>query len=144
MHPKQICTDIESLGSSLTVEGNNLYIENPENILPEIEDLIKSYKPYIIKFLQGDYSDKEHSVKQTIQKIINYFLDIEQAMDKKIDDWLRVDNEALQLIMKLLIKLWENGWTELHQPIANYENELTDKLSLEIFNRAMAHFKKGA
>ena len=52
MHPKQICIDLKSMGSSLTVEGNDLYIENPENICPEIEDLVKSYKPYIINFLR--------------------------------------------------------------------------------------------
>ena len=71
-------------------------------------------------------------------------MDIEQAMDKKIDDWLRDDDEALQLIMNLLLLLWNNGLTEFQEPIANYEDEDTDKLSIEIFERAMSFFKKGA
>lgn len=144
MHPKQICDDFASIGSPLVLDGSNLYIENPENVYPELEEFVKTYKKRIIQHLKGEYSPKEHSIKQTIEKIIHYFLGIEQAMNKKIENWLNHDAEALNMIVnQLFIELWNNGWVEFSNPIANYENHITDTLSSQIYERAMSYFKGG-
>ncbi|PRS02423.1 hypothetical protein C6W24_00150 [Bacillus atrophaeus] len=141
MHPKQICADLALLGSSLVLDGDELYIEQPENVYPELEAFVQSYKKRIIKYLQGEYSEHEHNVKQTIDKIINYFMGIDQDINRKIDDWFNHDYDSVMKVMKLLVLFWENGWRELKESVSNFESEETDRLSLEIYDRAMSYFK---
>ncbi|MEH6946070.1 hypothetical protein V7068_03205 [Bacillus sp. JJ634] len=128
MHPKQICTDFASMGSPLVLDGDDLYIEHPENIYPELEELAKNYKSRIVAYLKGEYSDN---------------LGIEQDMNGKINDWLKHDGEATKMVMELTIELSYNGWNKVSEPICNYENKVIDKLSKEIFERAMVYFKNG-
>ncbi|MBQ4816441.1 hypothetical protein IHP72_09345 [Bacillus pumilus] len=141
MHPKQICADLETLGARLVLDGNDLYIENPENVYQELVEFVQSYKKRIIRYLKGEYSDQEHNVKQTIDKIINYYMGIAQDLNKKIDDWFNHDYESVMKVMKLLVLFWENGWRDLDTSVSNFESEETDKLSLEIYERAMSYFK---
>ena len=141
MHPKQIIDDFKSMGSPLVLDGNDLYIDNPENIYPELEELAKSYKGRIVAFLKGNYSDQDHAVKQTMDKIINFYRGIDQAMNEKINNWLNNDAAGTAAVMQLMIDLNNNGWDKVTEPICNYENELTDKLSKEIFERAMSYFR---
>lgn len=141
MHPKQICADIEMLGARLVLDGNDLYIENPENVYQELVEFVQSYKKRIIRYLKGEYSDQEHNVKQTIDKIINYFMGIDQEMNPKIDDWFNHEWDAATKAARLLILFWENGWRDLDTSVSNFESEETDKLSLEIYERAMSYFK---
>lgn len=141
MHPKQICSDLEILGSRLVLDGNDLYIEKPEKVYPELEVFVQSYKKRIIRYLKGEYSDHEHNVKQTIDKIINYFMGIDQEINRKIDDWFNHDYESVMKVMKLLVLFWENGWRELKESVSNFESEETDRLSIEIYDRAMSYFK---
>ena len=142
MHPKQICNDVESMGSCLVLDGDDLYIEHPENIYPEMEDVIKSYKVSIINYLKGDYSKKEYAVMQTIEKIIGFYRGREQEINSKINAWLNQDDKSIRKIMTLFIVLSRNGWTG-DDPIDQYRDDTTDELSLEIFNKAMAYFKGG-
>lgn len=141
MHPKQICVDIETLGARLVLDGNDLYIENPENVYQELVEFVQSYKRRIIRYLKGEYSDHEHNVKQTIDKIINYYMGIAQDLNTKIDDWFNHDWEAAIKVSRLLVLFWENGWRDLDTSVSNFESEETDKLSLEIYERAMSYFK---
>lgn len=129
------------LGSPLILDGNDLYIENPEKVYPELEAFVQSYKKRIIRYLKGEYSDHEHNVKQTIDKIINYFMGIDQEMNPKIDDWFNHDWDAAIKAARLLVLFWENGWRDLNSSVANFEDEETDQLSLEIYERAMSYFK---
>ncbi|WJF88554.1 hypothetical protein [Bacillus subtilis] len=142
MHPKQICSDLEVLGSRLVLDGNDLYIEKPEKVYPELEAFVQSYKKRIIRYLKGEYSDHEHNVKQTIDKIINYFMGNDQEINRKIDDWFNHDYESVMKVMKLLVLFWENGWRELKESVSNFESEETDRLSIEIYDRAMSYFKE--
>ncbi|MGG0608885.1 hypothetical protein [Bacillus altitudinis] len=141
MHPKQICADLEMRGARLVLDGNDLYIENPENVYQELVEFVQSYKKRIIRYLKGEYSDHEHNVKQTIDKIINYFMGIDQEMNPKIDDWFNHEWDAATKAARLLILFWENGWRDLDTSVSNFESEETDKLSLEIYERAMSYFK---
>jgi hypothetical protein len=142
MHPKQICEDFKSMDARLMLDNGDLYIENPEKVCTELEEFVKLYKPRIIQFLQGQYTDKDHSINQTIEKIMNYFAGIEQAMNKKIENWLNHDNESLDMIVnQLFIELWNNGWTDFGKPIDNYESQKTNTLCSTIFQRAMSYFK---
>ncbi len=142
MHPKQICADVQLMGAKLVLDGNDLYIENHEKVASEVEAVIKEYKLRIVKYLQGNYSDQDHAVKQTIDKIINFFIGVEQDMNPKINDWFNHDEAAVRLVMELTLNFSLNGWLYVKESVANYENKLTDELSQEIFNRAMSHFRK--
>ena len=144
MHPKQICADFASMGAPIVLDGDDLYIENPENIYPELEELAKSYKARIIAYLKNDYSDDEHKVFQTIDKIMSFYVGRQQDMNEKINDWLNYDDEALKMIMKLMVMLHANGWHNVREPIGNYETDETFEVSLKIYERAMNYFKKGA
>lgn len=141
MHPKTIISDFKSLGASFTVEGGELYINNPTNIYPELEELAKGNKARIIKYLNGEYTDKIHSVKQTIDKIFDFYRE-GCRRETKINEWLQHDQEALTKVMELAVLFSKNGWT-FNEFLANYEDEQTDKLSQEIYEMAMAYFKKG-
>ncbi|MGE6380023.1 hypothetical protein ACQKD7_25110, partial [Peribacillus muralis] len=83
-------------------------------------------------------------VKQTMDKIIKFYCGIDQDMNEKINNWLNNDAAGTAAVMQLLIDLNNNGWDKVREPICNFENDKTDKLSKEIFDRAMAYFKKGA
>lgn len=91
--------------------------------------------------MKGEYSDHEHNVKQTIDKIINYYMGIDQDINRKIDDWFNHDFESVMKVMKLLVLFWENGWRELKESVSNFESEETDQLSIEIYDRAKSYFK---
>lgn len=142
MHPKQICADFASMGFPLVLDGNDLYIEHPENIYPELEELAKEYKSRIVAYLKGEYSDSDHNIKQTMDKIINFYIGIEQDMNGKINDWLNHDEEALKMTMKLFVEFSYNGWSKVREPVANYENEITNQLCKEIYERAMSYFRR--
>lgn len=141
MHPKQICEDVESLGSKLVLDGEDLYIENPENIYPEAEEVIKSYKERIIQYLKNDYSDKEHAVKQTIDKMLLFMSGAEQDMNEKIRSWLNDDQDAIMMVLQLTIDLHRNGWEDCKAPIDNHETVETKQLSRQIYERAMSYFR---
>ncbi|MED1741953.1 hypothetical protein P4U97_21050 [Bacillus swezeyi] len=87
------------------------------------------------------YSELGLRVKQTIDKIIIYFMDIDQEMNPKIDDWFNHGWDAATKVVKLLVLFWGNGWRDLNSSVSNFEDEETDNLSLEIYERAMSHFK---
>lgn len=141
MHPQQIIKDFKTMGATFVLDGDELYIENPDNLYPELEELAKSYKARIVAFLKGNYSDQDHAVKQTIDKIINFYRGIDQAMNEKINKWLNNDAAGTAAVMQLMIDLSNNGWDKVPEPICNYENDVTDKLSKEIFDRAMSYFR---
>lgn len=142
MHPKQIIDDFKSMGATFVLVNDELYIDNPENIYPELEELAKSYRARIVTFLKGNYSDQDHAVKQTMDKIIKFYCGIDQDMNGKINDWLNNDTEGAAAVMQLLIDLNNNGLNKVTEPICNFENDVTDKLSKEIFDRAMSYFRR--
>jgi len=106
------------MGSPLVLDGDDLYIEHLENIYLELEELAKNYKSRIVAYLKGEYSDNDHNVKQTVDKIINFYLGIEQDMNGKINDWLNHDGEATKVVMELTIELSYNGWNKYRSQFA--------------------------
>ena len=141
MHPKQICDEFKALGALIVLDKESLYIENPEKIYPELEELAKTYKSRIIAFLKGDYTDEKYNIHQTIDKVMNFYDGISQDMNVRINEWLNNDEKSLENVILFMIQLWENGWFGMREPICNYENAETDKLSKEIYDRAMVYFR---
>lgn len=141
MHPKTICNDFMQLGSKIVQDGEDLFIENHEKLDQAHIEHVKLYKPRIIRYLKGEYSDKEHALRSTMDKAVAFMINqIKSDIDQKLNDWLRQDEESLKLVMRKLELLYENGW-RYELPAANFETAETDKLAQQIFDRAMAHFK---
>lgn len=82
-----------------------------------------------------------HNVKQTIDEIMNYYMGIAQNLNSKIDDRLNYDWHAATKVLRLLVLFWENRSRDLDTSVSNFESEETDKLSLEMYERAMTYFK---
>lgn len=72
---------------------------------------------------------------------MNFFIGVDQDMNSKINDWFNQDEDAARLVMELALNFSINGWTYVRESVANYENKLTDELSLNLYNRAMAYFR---
>lgn len=51
------------------------------------------------------------------------------------------ERDAAIKVSRLLVLFWEHGWRDLDISVSNFESEETDKLSLEIYERAMSYFK---
>ncbi|MDX8367764.1 hypothetical protein [Cytobacillus sp. IB215665] len=81
------------------------------------------------------------NVRQTMMKIINFLLGIEQEINFKINDWLKHDDEAFQQTVKLFNQLAENGWKDHHDNFTDYESKDTDQIAAELYKRAMSYFK---
>ena len=60
-----------------------------------------------------------------------------------IANFLNNDETALNLFCDYQAKLAVNGWKEIYDDWRQYENDETEKIKTEIFNRAVA-FAKGA
>ncbi|KMJ55216.1 hypothetical protein AB685_28370, partial [Bacillus sp. LL01] len=58
-----------------------------------------------------------------------------------IDKWLKDDQESLGLIIHLMQLLYNNGWTNYDESVANYCNDETDRIYVQLFNKAMSHIK---
>lgn len=50
MHPKQIIEDFKTMGATFVLDGDELYIDNPENIYPELEELANHIKLELLLF----------------------------------------------------------------------------------------------
>ncbi|UED76081.1 hypothetical protein [Brevibacillus sp. DP1.3A] len=144
MHPKLICDEMAKLGSPIVMDGGNLYVENADKVPAHDMDLARSYKARIVKYLMGTYSDKEHALRQTNDKIIAFMLmeNQDKTTEIKLDKWLTTDEHSYELVTRWLQKLAVNGWVDAQQSIANYETLETDKIAVELFDRAMSFFKK--
>ena len=144
MHPKKICADMARLGFSLVLDSGELYIESSREAPSHYTEYARSYKARLIKYLQGGYTDREHAVRQSNDKIIDFML--QQSRDKttdmKLEQWLKNDARAYHLVTIWMQKLADNGWNSADEPIANYETPETDQMALELFERAVLFFKK--
>jgi hypothetical protein len=141
MHPKQIIDDFSSMGSAITLDGTDLFLSNPTNVTDEMKQFAKCYKKRLINYLSGDYSDKKHLINQTIDKLIDYMTNKPVDNQLIIDNWLKVDQESLDLTIQLMQLLYNNGWTNYDEPVANYCNDETDQIYEQLFNKAMSHIK---
>lgn len=140
MHPKKICEDFAKMGSDLFLKEGDVFMKNHENVYDDLKSYTKLYKPWILQYLKGEYSDKEHAMNTTTEKIICCMMNIEQDMNEKINDWLGHDEESLQMSVQLMQHLYDKGW-RYELPIATFESEESDKARKFIFDRAMAYFK---
>lgn len=82
-----------------------------------------------------------NAIDTTIWKMIITFANWQK--NDKILNFLNGDEEGLMLFLDYQGKLAVNGWKELYDDWRQYETSESEKLKIEIYNRAVA-FGKGA
>lgn len=121
----------ENDGQLAIRNGENIpkaVLKASEPIFGEIEDYFKSV-------------ESMDAPSQTLWKMILALAGWLQ--NESISNFLNNDEVALNLFCEYQAKLAVNGWKDIFEDWRQYENNETEKLKVEIFNRAVA-FAKGA
>ena len=63
--------------------------------------------------------------------------------NESISNFLNSDEKGLNLFIDYQVELTKNGWTNIYDDWRQYENDESNKLKVELFNRAVV-FAKGA
>ncbi|WP_259418296.1 hypothetical protein [Bacillus toyonensis] len=104
-------------------------MQTAEKNFTEIDKWFKSWK----------YANNE---KVTILKIFYQFSGWKD--NKKLHDWLIVDEESLQLFYDWTIVLAANGWTDIYDDYRQFENDKSNEIARKIYERAVLYARKGA
>lgn len=102
-------------------------LQAAEPIFPEIEKWFASW-------------EQASAVDVTIMKVLHLFCGWQP--NSKINEWLNNDLESLDMLDQWCKALAKNGWKDIYDDFRQYENEESNKLKVELFNRAVA-FTKG-
>lgn len=121
-------------------KDGQLELKNHQNIPPEV---LKAAEP-IFTEIDSYLSSVEgmNKVDLTVWKMIVALCGWQK--NESISSFLNNDEIALNLFVEYQVELAINGWTEIYEDWRHYENDKTEKLKVEIFNRAVDFAKKGA
>ncbi|XOQ12606.1 MAG: Phage-related protein [Shouchella clausii] len=144
MHPKEIIASFQSCGADITLDTEGVTVQNASKVSELTIEFARENKKRIINYLNGGYSDKKHAILSTNDQLIDFFLNKSVNNPGLIDLFLRNNPDCVDLIIKRMLLLKDNGW-QYDECTSNYEDDETDRLAEELFNRAMAdRRKKGA
>lgn len=106
------------------------------------EEVIEAAKP-IFDRIDAYFKSVEGMDKssQTVWKMIIVLCGWQK--NESISNFLNGDEKALNLFIDYQVELTKNGWTNIYDDWRQYENDESNKLKVELFNRAVA-FTKGA
>lgn len=135
MHPKQIVKDVESYGAKLLIIDGNLMLENPDKIPSEIEEFVVSHKPRILDYLNGENSDKQYAIDQTMKKILSWWAG---EKNKSIDYWSISNPRVIGLLYEFTVELSKNGWKDSSVIYYPYETERSKEIVKELYESAIA------
>lgn len=107
----------------------------PAEVLKAAEPIFSEIDSYL-KSVEG--MDKP---SQTVWKMIIALCGWQK--NESISNFLNSDEKALNLFIDYQVELTKNGWTNIYDDWLQYENDESNKLKVELFNRAVA-FAKGA
>lgn len=82
-----------------------------------------------------------NAIDTTIWKMIMAFANWQQ--NEKIIGFLNGDEKGLKLFLEYQAKLAVNGWKDIYTDYRQYETSESEKLKVELYNRAVG-FAKGA
>lgn len=80
--------------------------------------------------------------KVTILKIFYQFSGWKH--NEKLNGWLIVDEESLQMFYDWTIVLAKNGWTDMYDDYRPFENDESNAMARKIYERAVLYARKGA
>lgn len=138
MHPKSIVENTRKYGSDLLLDNGELFLKNPENIPWEIEEFIVSHKQRIVDYLNGRFTERQHAIDQTIEKMFLWWRGIEQPGSKTIHYWTVSEPESIGLLYELSAELAKQGWKDPNEPYFPYETERSRKIAEELYDSAVA------
>lgn len=141
MHPKEIIASFQSCGADITIDTEGVTVHNASKVSELTIEFARENKKRIINYLNGGYSDKKHAILSTNDQLIDFFLNKSVKNPDLIHSFLINNPDCSQLIIKRMQRLKNNGW-QYDECTSNYEDEETDRLAEELFNRAMADRKK--
>ncbi|PFP72616.1 hypothetical protein COJ99_07115 [Bacillus cereus] len=80
--------------------------------------------------------------KVTIQKVFYQFCGWKH--NQKLNEWLIVDEDSLQMFYEWTIVLAKNGWTDMYEDYRPFENDESNAIARKIYERAVLYARKGA
>lgn len=80
--------------------------------------------------------------KVTIQKVFYQFSGWKH--NQKLNEWLIVDEESLQMFYEWTMVLAKNGWTDMYEDYRPFENDESNAMARKIYERAVLYARKGA
>lgn len=100
-----------------------------EEVFPQIDEWFRSW-------------EKETAINKTLMKIIHQFCGWQH--NEVLNNWLNNDIEYLLKFDEWLKMLDRNGWKDIYEDFRPFQTDESNKLAIEIYERAMAYVKKGA
>ena len=100
-----------------------------ESIFPQIEEWFRSWS-------------NAKPIDITIQKTLHQYCG--WTRNESIINWLNNDIESLNMFHDWTVLLAKNGWNDIYEDYRKFENDESNKLAQEIYQRACAFAKKGA
>ncbi|PGU60312.1 hypothetical protein [Bacillus cereus] len=64
--------------------------------------------------------------------------------NQKLNEWLIVDADSLQMFYDWTIILANNGWTDMYEDYRQFENDKSNEIARKIYERAVLYARKGA
>ncbi|CAG9620854.1 hypothetical protein [Sutcliffiella rhizosphaerae] len=80
--------------------------------------------------------------KITIMKMLHQFCGWQH--NERINNWFVADQDSLMDFVEWTCILARKGWKDPYDDYRQYENDESDKLAKELYNRAVTYAKKGA
>lgn len=138
---RDLVETLEKNGNHLSIVGGELsYSKNgvPEHCI----QLAKEYKTRIIALLNDKNLNQQWKRDNLFLQVMFFYRNVSDPSDDKIERWMNEDQAAAKLFMQLTTEYESCGWQDISEAPFNYENDVTKKLMEELYQNALAFFKK--
>ncbi|PEQ33390.1 hypothetical protein CN467_22015 [Bacillus cereus] len=135
--------------SSIWKSGANIYLDpkdnrigiTRQNLIPVevMQAAEKNFNGIDTWFKSWNGANNE---KVTILKIFYEFSGWKH--NEKLNEWLIVDEDSLQMFYDWTIILAKNGWADMYDDYRQFENDKSNEIARKIYERAVLYAKRGA
>lgn len=122
----------------LDKEDDRVAIKNQNLIPPEVMEAAEQNFQAIDQWFKS--WKNANGEKVTLMKMVHQMCGWQH--NQKLNDWLCNEKESLTLFDDWMVLLAKNGWTDIYDDFRQYENNQSNKLSNELYKRAVAYAKK--
>ncbi|KAB2337749.1 hypothetical protein F7731_08510 [Cytobacillus depressus] len=114
----------------IAIENQNLI---PAQVMQAAEQNFKSIDEWFKSWKDAS------SEKITLMKMVHQICGWQH--NEKINDWLCVEVDSLDLFNDWMIVLAKNGWKDIYDDYREFENDESNALAKELYNRAITYAK---
>lgn len=139
---RNIVETFKNSGAALQSVEGDLFYKKTDAIPEHCTQLAKEYKTRIIALLNGENLDQQWKRDNLFLQVMYFYRNVADPSNDKIERWLNEDAGAAKLFMELTTEYENCGWLEISVAPFNYENDLTKRLMEELYQNALAFFKK--